>query len=214
MMSEHIVDSSQMRRQKVCWHALKIGESTAVNDIIMIKESVYMVLKKHFRHLTCYVNCLDLFEESTLLLTIGQSMDFLLSRGDVSNFTMDTYKSMTYNKFAHPYLYTPTAAAMLLAGYNDQKAFNEIKNICYELGHVVQVQRDLLDYIDNRDGSNGCDNDIVKGKCTWLAITAIECGSQQQKEVLQKFYGKNGKTQNFSHCHFNKNTFCCRYSVP
>lgn len=81
-----------LRRRKDCWHTLKIGESTAVIDIIMITESVYMVLKKHFRHLPCYVNLLDLFRESTMISTIGQSMDFLLSRGDVSNFTMDTYQ--------------------------------------------------------------------------------------------------------------------------
>lgn len=193
MMSDHIVDCRKIGRRKVCWHASKIGESSAVNDIIMIEESVYMILKKHFRHLPCYVDFCDLFRQSTLLSTIGQSMDFLLSRDNVSNFTMDKYKSMTYNKFAHPYLYTPTAASMLLAGYRDQKIFDEIKNICYELGHFVQIQRDLLNFLDNRDGSDEIGNDIVNGKCTWLAITAMECSSQQQKEVLRKCYGKNGK---------------------
>lgn len=82
---------------------------------------------------------------------------------------------------------------MLSIGYRDQKTFDEIKNICCESRHFIPIQRDSLSFLDNRDGSDDTGNDIVNGKCIWLAITAMECSSQQQKEVLRKGCEENGK---------------------
>lgn len=191
-MADDMIDCSKIRRNKPCWHRLANVKSVAVNDSMMIENALYVLLKKHFSHLSCYVDLFELLHETTMMTTIGQSMDFLISREGVSQFTMDKHKCITDHKTSHFAFYTPLAASMLLAGYNDQQAFKKIQNICYELGHFYQVQNDFLDCFSDPDVLKKPGSDIEEGKCTWMSVLTMESGSKQQKQILKECYGKNG----------------------
>lgn len=69
--------------------------------------------------------------------------------------------------------------------------------ISNEIGHFYQVQNDFYDCFGGTVVLKKPGSDIEDGKCTWLAVKALEIGSSQQRDVLKECYGKNGK---YFHC--------------
>lgn len=116
LMADDIIDCSEMRRNKLCWYKVKNVESIAINDVMMIENSVYFILKKHFSHLPCYMNFVELFHETTLTTTIGQSLDFQVASHGVTAFKMNLHKSLSDYKTSHFGFYFPLALAILLNG--------------------------------------------------------------------------------------------------
>lgn len=110
------MDGSETRRGQPCWYKLDDVKYTAINDALMIENCVYFILKKHFKDLPCYVNLVELFHETMMITTIGQSLDLQTANFDVSSFTMDRYKSIVDHKTAYYTFYLPVALAMHLAG--------------------------------------------------------------------------------------------------
>lgn len=110
------MDGSETRRGQPCWYKLDDVKYTAINDALMIENCVYFILKKHFKDLSCYVDLVELFHETMMITTIGQSLDLQTANFDVSCFTMDRYKSIVDHKTAYYTFYLPVALAMHLAG--------------------------------------------------------------------------------------------------
>lgn len=77
--------------------------------------------------------------------------------------------------------------------YNNEKIFEDMNDICCELGHFYQVQNDFLDCFSDSGILKKPGTDIEDGKCTWLAVKALENGTNEQKHLMYKCYGKNGK---------------------
>lgn len=110
------MDGSQTRRGQPCWYKLDDVKFIAVNDSLMIENCIYYILKKYFSHLPSYVKLIELFHETMLITTIGQSLDVQTANRDISCFTMDRYKAIVDNKTAYYTFYLPIALGMHLAG--------------------------------------------------------------------------------------------------
>lgn len=69
-----------------------------------------------------------------------------------------------------------------------------MEHICCAMGHFYQVQNDFLDCFS--DASNSVlkkpGTDIEDGKCTWLAVKAMENGTGHQKAIMETCYGRDG----------------------
>lgn len=115
-MSDDMVDCSQIRRSKPCWHKLEGVQSVAVNDILMIENACYITLKRFFGHLPCYTSMFQLLHKTAMNTFIGQSLDFQLSRDGVKRFSMKRHICMSNYKTSHFAFYTPIAMPLLLAG--------------------------------------------------------------------------------------------------
>lgn len=77
--------------------------------------------------------------------------------------------------------------------YKDDKNFNDIKEISFEIGHFYQAQNDFLDCFGDPVVLKKPGTDIKDGKCTWLAALTMESlGNDEQREIMKKCYGKNG----------------------
>lgn len=192
LILDDIIDKSEMRRNKLCWYKLDYVKSVAVNDSVMLQCGVYFIINKYYHHLPQYVDIIEFLNESGMITCIGESLDILLSRRDVSQFTMDAFKYMTFYKTSYFSFYTPIAISMLLAGHKDLKAFEIIKAICEEFGHFFQIQNDYHDLFGGNEMLSKPGTDIEEGKCSWLAVIAMERGTEQQKQILRECYGKNG----------------------
>lgn len=59
--------------------------------------------------------------------------------------------------------------------------------------YFIKVQNDFLDCFGEPGVLKKPGTDIQDGKCTWPAILAIQLASEQQKSILEKCYGQNGK---------------------
>lgn len=76
--------------------------------------------------------------------------------------------------------------------YENRKLLDDIKSICCEIGHFYQTQNDFLDCFSEADVLKKPGTDIEDGKCTWLAAMSMELGTEQHKNIMKEFYGKNG----------------------
>lgn len=110
------MDNGEFRRGKPTWHRLKDVKKIAINDVLMIENGCYMALKRFFGHLSCYTNLFEQFHETAYDTAIGQSLDFLLSKSGVGNFSLDTYNCLTYYKSDPISFYAPFVLPMILAG--------------------------------------------------------------------------------------------------
>lgn len=113
------MDSSETRRGQPCWYRLDDVKMIAINDALMIENCVYFILRKYFSDLPCYIKLVELFHETMMITTIGQSLDLQTANNDVNCFTMDRYKAIVDHKTAYYTFYLPVALAMHLAGWVD-----------------------------------------------------------------------------------------------
>ena len=116
LITDDIMDGSFTRRGQPCWYKLEDVGLIALNDSLMIENSIYHILKKHFGGTSYYVNLLELFHEIIFITSVGQSMDVNTANKDVVSFTMDKYEAIVANKTSYYTFYLPFALAMHMAG--------------------------------------------------------------------------------------------------
>lgn len=75
----------------------------------------------------------------------------------------------------------------------DHKLFEALKLVSHESGPYIQIQNDFLDYTGGENVLYKPEHDIKNGRFSWCATTAMTIGTEQQKDVLRKCYGKNGE---------------------
>lgn len=120
LITDDMMDRSEMRRGQPCWYRTADVGLLAINDALMIENSIYYILRKHFRAAPFYVDVLELFHEAMLITTVGQSLDMQTAGrtdgGQQAAFTMDRYKAIVHHKTAFYTFYLPVALAMHMAG--------------------------------------------------------------------------------------------------
>lgn len=90
IINDDIMDNSSIRRGQTCWHKLKGVGLIALNDALMIESAIYILLKKYFGHMECYVDLMELFRDATFITTCGPSLDLLNANKSVTSFNMET----------------------------------------------------------------------------------------------------------------------------
>lgn len=145
LIIDDIMDNSSTRRGHPCWYKVDGVGNAAINDSLMIENGIYYLLKKYFEKKPYYVDLMELFHEITFVTTVGQSLDLLTAKADVTEFTMERYKKIVANKTAYYTFYLPVALAMKMTGYKDPEIYRQSKTILLEAGQFFQAQDDFLD---------------------------------------------------------------------
>jgi len=83
----------------------------------------------------------------------------------------------------------PVALGMHMAGITDEERHRQAKTILLEMGQFFQVQDDYLDCFGDPEVTGKIGTDIQDGKCTWLAVVALQRASPEQKALLADCYG-------------------------
>lgn len=63
LILDDITDGSTTRRGQPCWYLTEGIGLSAVNDALIIQESLYCLLKTHFSHLECYPKLMETFHD-------------------------------------------------------------------------------------------------------------------------------------------------------
>lgn len=189
LIADDIMDGSSTRRGQLCWHTLDDVKMVAINDGIMIDASISYILRKQFRNDPYYTRLLEEFNEMKFITSLGQSMDLLSSRLDVTQYTMDVYKSIVFHKTSYYTFYLPVALAMHMTGYTDPEMFRQAKTILLEIGQFYQAQDDFLDCFGDPAVIGKVGTDIEEGKCSWLAVVAMQRATEEQKDIMRQCYG-------------------------
>ena len=116
LITDDIMDGSTTRRGQPCWYKNEEVGMIAINDSLMIENAIYYILKKNFGDTDYYVKLMELFHETMMITTIGQSLDVQTATKDITSFTMDRYKTIVEHKTAFYTFYLPVALAMHMAG--------------------------------------------------------------------------------------------------
>lgn len=193
LMVDDIMDNSETRRGRECWYKFEDVGLGAINDGMMLENGIYLLLKKYFGDKDFYHNIVELFHEITFITTVGQLLDLKMACSDVTTFEMEIYNKIVANKTSHYSFYLPVALAMQLAGFTDPEMFCRSKAILLEIGNFFQAQDDFIDCYGDPTVTGKIGTDIQDGKCSWLAVKAMEKASDQQKQIMKDFYGQNGK---------------------
>lgn len=63
LIHDDIIDNTNVRRGRPCWHRLDNNGLHAINDAVILDKGVYLILKKNFKNRPCYVPILETFQE-------------------------------------------------------------------------------------------------------------------------------------------------------
>ncbi|XP_063788909.1 farnesyl pyrophosphate synthase-like [Pseudophryne corroboree] len=194
LVTDDIMDRSEKRRGKPCWYKKEGIGLDAINDSALIESCVYRLLRKYCHGQPYYLNLLELFLETSYQTELGQVLDLIIAQPgklDLAQYTETRYKSIWKYKSAFLCFYLPVAAAMLMAGIDQEEDYRNAKTILLDMGELFQVQNDYLDcYGDpNITGKNG--SDIQDKKCTWLVVEALKRVTPEQRKILEENYGQD-----------------------
>ncbi|BES90833.1 Farnesyl diphosphate synthase [Nesidiocoris tenuis] len=194
LVLDDVVDESTTRRGRPCWHMVPEVGLKAVNHALLIEGAVYKLLKKHLSGTPAYLPILELFHSTTLLTSLGQVLDCNTTNNSgvcFDKINMERYNLIITHKTAHYTFYLPVATAMYLAGVFNPEQHRQAKSILIEIGRYFQVQDDYLDVFGENTGKDG--TDIQDGKCSWLAVVALQRATPQQEKIFKEHFGKPGK---------------------
>jgi len=194
LLLDDIMDGSETRRGAQCWYRQNGIGLSAINDGIMVENAVYALLKKHFRNHPAYISLTELFHDVTLRTTFGQSLDTMCldsnGKPKLDMFTMSRYTSIVKYKTAYYTFQLPVALAMYLAGMNDEEQHRQAKTILLEMGQFFQIQDDFLDCFGDPAVTGKKGTDIQEGKCSWLAVVALQRATPSQRKIMEEHYGR------------------------
>jgi farnesyl diphosphate synthase len=191
LIADDIMDSSPMRRNRICWHKLESIGLSAINDVLLLQTVLYILLFD-------IVSAIDgslvlpvqmLFQEITLKTEIGQFFDLNVEK---ETFSWDRAHLIAEFKTAYYSFYLPVALGLVMT--KNERLLEEAEQIFIPLGVFFQAQDDYLDFYGNPQVMGKIGTDIEEGKCSWLYLKALEILSEQGNDidisVLKENYGK------------------------
>ncbi|EPS37682.1 hypothetical protein H072_8539 [Dactylellina haptotyla CBS 200.50] len=193
LVADDIMDSSKTRRGSPCWYLHEGVGMIAINDAFMLEAAIYVLLKKHFRQESYYVDLLELFHETTFQTELGQLLDLITApedRVDLSKFSLEKHSFIVIFKTAYYSFYLPVALAMYMAGIATPENLKQAQDVLIPLGEYFQIQDDYLDCYGDPEHIGKIGTDIKDNKCGWLINQALAIATPEQREILDSNYGK------------------------
>ncbi|CAN8027933.1 unnamed protein product [Ixodes persulcatus] len=190
LILDDIMDGSPVRRGRPSWHTVPGVGLRAINDALFLEKAVLWVIRRRLGHLRCYLALSELFQESDLRTVLGQGLDMLSQKSTLEGFGADRYWAIVTYKAAFYSFVLPVRAGMLLAGVEDPGLHAQAQQAAVLLGRVFQVQDDYIDCFGDPEVTGKVGTDIVDGKCSWLAVQAVQRASPTQRSVLEANLGK------------------------
>ncbi|XP_049848396.1 farnesyl pyrophosphate synthase-like [Schistocerca gregaria] len=192
LVIDDIMDGSSMRRGRPCWYRQNGIGLAGINDGLLLEMGLYQLLRRYFQNKPYYMQVVELFHDVTLKTHMGQALDLSTSQSgkkpNYAKFTMDRYNAIVKYKTAYYSFHLPVALALYMAGYNDEEMHRQAKTILLEMGHFFQVQDDFLDCFGDPEITGKVGSDIADGKCSWLAVVALQRATPEQRAFFEECY--------------------------
>ena len=66
-MNDDIIDNSVTRRGQSCWYRREEVGLAAINDAVLVEQSMYVLLKKYFRDKSSYLDLMEVLHDVSIL---------------------------------------------------------------------------------------------------------------------------------------------------
>lgn len=197
LVADDVMDGSLLRRGQPCWYQRPDVGLVAINDALILRSSISLLLRRQFAHPQRHglqQRLATLFSEVELATEMGQLLDLTTKE----LFTvpphelMQQYDRIVKYKTAIYSFYLPFACAFLLANqHEDVSVIAEERAILLEIGRLFQIQDDVLDVFGNVAVTGKVGTDIEERKCTWLLCHLLSRPSFSacDRELLISNYG-------------------------
>ncbi|EWC43790.1 farnesyl pyrophosphate synthase [Drechslerella stenobrocha 248] len=193
LVADDIMDSSKTRRGSPCWYLFDGVGNIAINDSFMLESAVFILIKKHFRKESYYIDLVELFQETIFQTELGQLLDLITApedRVDLSKFSLAKHSFIVIFKTAYYSFYLPVALAMYMAGIATESNLKQARDVLIPLGEYFQIQDDYLDCYGDPEHIGKIGTDIKDNKCGWLINKALAIATPEQRDILDKNYGR------------------------
>lgn len=194
LLLKDIMQGTEMRRGAPCWYKRPDVGLDATNDACLVQAAMYSTLKRHFGAKPYYKHVLETFNEMLLKCSMGYYMEKLMFKADkpdLSQFTMDKYETIVKYKMSYYSFQMPVCLALLMSGVDDLETHRQAKTILLEMGEFFQIQDDFLDCFGDPVVTGKTGTDIQDGKCTWLAVVALQRATPTQRQIMEENYGRS-----------------------
>ncbi|CAK1551478.1 unnamed protein product [Leptosia nina] len=194
LIMDDVMDGSAMRRGAPCWYRLPEVGLGAINDCNLVQAAMYDILKEYCAHLPTYKDIVHLFNETLFNTSIGQHLDYTMAHRimtDYSMFTPERYTAIVTYKTAYYTFKMPVFLGMLVATDMDQRIHPTVEKICLDMGYLFQMQDDFIDCFGAEHLTGKIGTDIQEGKCSWLAVQALQRLTETQRKVFVACYGSH-----------------------
>ncbi|XP_068620702.1 uncharacterized protein [Battus philenor] len=192
LMIDDIMDGSTTRRGVPCWFRLPEVGLGALNDTIIMYSAMMETLSTHFGDKPHFTRIVNMFNESLKNTALGQHLDYTMARrkkNDYSLFTIERYNAIVKYKTSYYTFKLPVCLGMILANNTDDKSHKRAEEICLDIGHLFQMQDDFIDCFGSESVTGKAGSDIQEGKCSWLAVSALQRCNEAQRNVFTTCYG-------------------------
>lgn len=193
LVIDDIMDNAITRRGRPCWYRHNDIGLVAINDGILLEQTIFQLIRKYFKDKPYYVHILELFHDVTMKTSMGQCLDMLTAHSFKSDklekYTMENYNAIVKYKTAYYSFFLPVCLAMRMTSINDPEIFRQAKTILLEMGHFFQVQDDFLDCYGDPEIMGKIGTDIEDGKCSWLVVVALQKANSKQRKIIEENYG-------------------------
>lgn len=189
---DDIMDGSETRRGQPCWYRREEIGLMSINDGCLLASTVFIILKTHFKDHPAYHDFVDVFRETGLQIEIGQSYDLLTGSphyGGLCQFTREKYEFIIERKTAFYTSYTPMILPLVYLQLATPTNLKEVYKVALSLGQYYQVRNDYLDVYGDPKQTGKAGTDIQENKLTWLILEALDRCNEEQREILEAFYG-------------------------
>ncbi|PKY01088.1 terpenoid synthase [Aspergillus campestris IBT 28561] len=192
LILDDILDDSDVRRGQPCWYKREgIGLSGSL-DSILLRSSIFILLKQHFQSHPAYCDMHELLSETCFQTDLGQIVDTAAGNGHIALDVMD--KELLSFVAAHKSsAYTFCLPALLALHYLHRASAGNLaqaQNLLMRIGNYYQAQDDFLDVFGNPAVTGKIGTDIQDNKCTWVLVQAMRSANPAHQEVLRSSYGR------------------------
>ncbi|XP_068620549.1 uncharacterized protein [Battus philenor] len=188
-ITDDFEEGSKSRYNRTCWHLLPEVENLIINDSFTTLSFIYEMVRQNFEGLQ-YIEIINLLHETIFKYSVGQNIDIVTSTNkNYEEFTIENYKTIASCKLGVYSLVLPVQLALILSNKYNTESIKIVSDIYTDVGIWSQIKNDFEDIFDDDVSYGKTRSDIQTGRCTWLAVTALQHCSEAQRKEFEACYG-------------------------
>ncbi|XP_074034558.1 farnesyl pyrophosphate synthase isoform X1 [Leptinotarsa decemlineata] len=181
-----MINNRSFRQNRLAWYKHEEIGLAAIADMVSLNSSVYVLLRKNFSSHPFYISILNQFHSVMMNQVLGQALKFCkCTPGEMSK---EQYEVFLRYQAGYTFCF-PFILALYLSKKYTEELSKEIVPILLQMEKFHQAEKNFHNWFVKTEEEPY--NDIEDGKCTWLAVEALDKLNLRQRKIFYDNYGKS-----------------------